>query len=73
MKISSKSPSIFVKIYIKSTWVFVKKTYVATELISNYGKKYKPKYSIRLSTKNFGYENNIKSVPLYAVFCIKKY
>ncbi len=27
--------------------------------------------SIRISTKNFGFENNIKSVPLYAVFCIK--
>ena len=26
---------------------------------------------IRISTKNFGFENNIKSVPLYAVFCIK--
>ena len=34
--------------------------------------KYKPKYSIRISTKNFGFENDIKSVPLYAVFCIKK-
>ena len=34
-------------------------------------KKYNPKYSIRLSLKNFGFENNIKSVPLYAVFCIK--
>ena len=32
--------------------------------------KYKPKYSIRISGKNFGFENNIKSVPLYAVFCI---
>ena len=31
----------------------------------------KPKYSIRLSTKNFGFENNIKSIPLYAAFCIK--
>lgn len=37
-----------------------------------YIEKYKPLYSIRLSTKNFGYENNIKSVPLYAIFCIKK-
>ncbi|MCQ2749457.1 MAG: hypothetical protein MJ246_05760 [Clostridia bacterium] len=26
----------------------------------------------RISTKNFGFENNIKSIPLYAVFCIKK-
>lgn len=32
--------------------------------------KYKPVYSIRISSKNFGFENNIKSVPLYAVFCI---
>ena len=35
-------------------------------------KKYNPDYSIRISSKNFGYENNIKSVPLYAVFCINK-
>lgn len=32
--------------------------------------KYKPTYSIRISANNFGFENNIKSVPLYAVFCI---
>ena len=32
--------------------------------------KYKPTYSIRISSKNFGFENNIKSVPLYAVFCV---
>lgn len=32
--------------------------------------KYTPTYSIRLSTKNFGYENGIKSIPLYAVFCL---
>jgi predicted AAA+ superfamily ATPase len=32
--------------------------------------KYKPSYSIRISSKNFGFENNIKSVPLYAAFCI---
>lgn len=32
--------------------------------------KYHPKYMIRLSAKNFGYVNNIKSVPLYAAFCI---
>ena len=35
-----------------------------------YIKSYNPKYSIRISEKNFGFENNIKSVPLYAVFCI---
>lgn len=32
--------------------------------------KYKSPYSIRISKKNFGFENNIKSVPLYAVHCI---
>lgn len=35
-----------------------------------YMKKHTPKYAIRISEKNFGFENNIKSVPLYAVFCI---
>ncbi len=35
-----------------------------------YMKKYNPRYAIRISEKNFGFENNIKSVPLYAVFCI---
>ena len=32
--------------------------------------KYNQKTAIRISEKNFGLENNIKSVPLYAVFCI---
>jgi predicted AAA+ superfamily ATPase len=32
--------------------------------------KYKSPYAIRLSKRNFGFENNIKSVPLYAAFCI---
>lgn len=27
--------------------------------------------SVRISSKNFGFENNIKSVPLYAAFCIR--
>lgn len=38
--------------------------------LNEYKEKYSPKYCIRISTKNFGLENNIKSVPLYAVFCI---
>lgn len=29
--------------------------------------RYKPPYAIRFSTKNFGFENGIKSLPLYAV------
>lgn len=35
-----------------------------------YMKKYNPKYAVRISEKNFGFENGIKSVPVYAVFCI---
>ena len=31
---------------------------------------YKPAYAIKLSTKNFGFEDNKKIVPLYAAFCI---
>lgn len=34
--------------------------------LNYYIKRYKPKYSIRISTKNFGFSNNIKSIPLYA-------
>lgn len=33
-------------------------------------KQYHCPYAIRISQKNFGFENNIKSVPLYAVFCV---
>ncbi|MDR3189385.1 MAG: ATP-binding protein [Prevotellaceae bacterium] len=32
--------------------------------------KYQSEYAIRISKKNFGFENSIKSVPLYAAFCI---
>ena len=38
--------------------------------LSVYKEKYAPSYTIRISAKNFGFENQIKSVPLYAVFCI---
>jgi len=31
---------------------------------------HKPGHAIRISAKNFGFENGIHSVPLYAVFCI---
>ncbi len=43
---------------------------VNSKSLNEYIKKYNPLYSIRISAKNFGIENNIKSVPLYAVFCI---
>ena len=31
---------------------------------------FKPEYAIKLSSKNFGFEDNKKIVPLYAAFCI---
>lgn len=39
-----------------------------------YMNKYNPKYAIRVSTKDFGFDPNtkIKSVPIYAVFLIKE-
>ena len=46
--------------------------HIKSRSLNNYMKEFKPKYGIRLSTKNFGFKNNIKSVPLYAVFCINK-
>jgi len=35
-----------------------------------YIKRFNPEYSIRISTKNFGSSNNIKSIPLYAAHLI---
>jgi Predicted ATPase (AAA+ superfamily) len=43
---------------------------VRSKSLGVFTEKYKSPYSIRISKKNFGFENGIKSVPLYAVFCI---
>jgi predicted AAA+ superfamily ATPase len=43
---------------------------VKSKSLNQFITKYNPPYSIRVSTKNFGFENGIKSVPLYATFCI---
>lgn len=40
--------------------------------LNSYIESNNPAYSIRISQKNFGFENNIKSVPLYATFCLKE-
>ena len=47
---------------------------VRSKCLSVYFEKYEPKYMIRISTRNFGYNDKtkVKSVPLYAVFCIEK-
>ena len=42
-----------------------------SQSLNIYMNRFKPKYAIRISTKNFGFANGIKSVPLYAAFCIK--
>ena len=39
--------------------------------LASYAASYRPAYCIRISAKNFGFENEIKSIPLYAAFCIK--
>ena len=43
---------------------------VRSKSLRTYREIYKPPYAIRVSAKNFGYENGIKSIPLYAVGCL---
>ncbi len=44
--------------------------HVRSRSLSVFIKEYKPTYAIRLSLKNFGEKDGLKSVPLYAAFCI---
>lgn len=44
---------------------------VRSKSLNQYVLKYKPAYSIRISAKNFGFENGIKSIPHYACFCLR--
>lgn len=46
---------------------------VKSKSLNVYMEKFNSKYAIRISTRNFGYDENkkIKSIPLYSVFCIK--
>lgn len=43
---------------------------VRSRSLASYRDKYAPRLSVRVSAKNFGLENGVKSVPLYAAFCI---
>lgn len=43
---------------------------VRAKSLKSYMSRFQPPYSLRVSAKNFGYENNIKSIPLYALFCL---
>lgn len=44
--------------------------HVRSRSLSVFVSSYKPAYSIRLSLKNFGEKDGLKSVPLYAMFCV---
>lgn len=44
---------------------------VSAASLKEYVRLFKPAWSIRISERNFGFENNIRSVPLYATFCIQ--
>lgn len=44
--------------------------HVKAKSLMVYREKYHPEYMIRVSGKNFGKADGIKSVPLYAVFCM---
>ena len=39
--------------------------------VRNFAKQYKCPYTIKVTQKNFGFENNIKSIPFYALFCLE--
>ena len=43
---------------------------VRSKSLRSFVEKYVPRYAIRLSSRNFGFENGIKSIPLYAAFCL---
>lgn len=43
---------------------------VRSRSLQEFVKRYSPPFSYRVSGKNFGNENNIRSVPLYALFCV---
>jgi predicted AAA+ superfamily ATPase len=44
---------------------------VRSKSLKVYCEKYAPRMALRVSSRNFGFENNIKSLPLYAAFCLR--
>ena len=44
---------------------------VRSRSLAVYCDKYGPACAIRLSTRNFGYDGKVRSVPLYAAFCLE--
>jgi predicted AAA+ superfamily ATPase len=46
-------------------------THVRSKSLVRFVELYKPPYAIRVSAKNFGFENGVRSIPLYGLFCFK--
>ena len=44
---------------------------IASSSLRDYVKQFSPSLAVRISARNFGFGNNIFSIPLYAVFCIQ--
>jgi hypothetical protein len=44
---------------------------VRSKSLRTFRDTYRPEFVYRVSARNFGSDNGIKSVPLYAVFCVK--
>lgn len=45
-------------------------TNVTSRSLEAYRRSYEPPYVIRLSARNFGFEQGIRSIPLYAAYCL---
>ena len=43
---------------------------VRSTSLNNFVRAYSPEYAVRLSAKNFGYKNGIRSIPLYAAWLL---
>lgn len=44
--------------------------YLSDTGLRNYREKYQPDYAIRFSELNFGWQDRLYSIPLYAAWCI---
>lgn len=44
--------------------------HVRSKSLNVFVSRYEPPYAIRVSARNFGFEGGIKSIPLYALFCL---
>jgi len=45
--------------------------HIQSKSLTVFQKRFQPPYGIRISAKNFGFEKGIRSIPLYAAFCLE--